>query len=248
MPSLRIDRDGAILRVTLARPDRRNGFDAALFGELAEVFADVGAARAVVLAGEGPTFSVGADVDWMRAARQLSAEENTALVTAAQRVYEAIDRCPAPVVVRAHGEILGGGVGLVAAADIAIAAPDTTFAFREVKLGLVPAVISPFVLARIGPGAARRYFLTGEQFDAETALRIGLLHEVAADPDVSVERVLGELLTAAPTATRAAKRLTFARPVGADTARWLGEQRKSGEGEEGITAFLEGRAPSWHEG
>ena len=136
-----------------------------------------------MLAGEGPSFCAGADVEWMRASVELSYDENVADALALRRMLEAIDRCPAPVVARVHGHALGGGAGLVACADAVVAAPDTLFAFSEVKLGIVPAVISPFALAKIGPSAARRLFVTGERFDAETALRIGLVHEVADDPE-----------------------------------------------------------------
>src|SRR5918999_917062 len=192
MSALRIERDGELLRIALARPERRNAFDAALITELAEAFVDVGRARAVVLSGDGPSFCAGADVDWMRASVDLDYDANVADALALRRMLEAIDSCPAPVVARVHGHVLGGGCGLVACADVAVAAPDAQFAFSEVKLGIVPAVISPFAIARIGPGAARRYFVTGERFDADTALRIGLVHEVAADPDEALERILGE--------------------------------------------------------
>jgi methylglutaconyl-CoA hydratase len=245
--ALKVERDGAVLRVTLARPDQRNAFDAALIAELAETFVDVGRARAVVLAGDGTTFSAGADVDWMRASADLTHEDNLADANALRLMLEAIDRCPAPVVARVQGHALGGGAGLVAAADIAVAAPDTVFAFSEVKLGIIPAVISPFALAKIGPGAARRYFVTGERFDAETALRIGLVHEVAADLDASVDRIVGELLSAGPTATRWAKRLVQERPEGPETARWIADRRASDEGQEGLRAFLEKRAPGWRD-
>ncbi|TML88233.1 MAG: enoyl-CoA hydratase/isomerase family protein [Actinobacteria bacterium] len=245
MDALRVERDGDVLRVTLARPDRRNAFDAALIAELAEAFVDVGRTRAVVLAGEGASFSAGADVDWMRSSVDLSFDENVADANALRRMLEAIDRCPAPVVVRVQGHALGGGAGLVAAADIAIASTDAQFAFSEVKLGIIPAVISPFALAKIGPGAARRYFLTGERFDAETALRIGLVHEVGADLDATVDRVVGELLSAGPKAVRWAKRLVQERPDGPETARWISERRTSDEGQEGLRAFLEKRPPNW---
>ena len=243
--NLRTERDGDVLRITLARPDRRNAFDAALIAELAEAFVGVGRARAVVLGGDGPSFSAGADVDWMRSSVDLSYEENVADANALRAMLEAIDGCPAPVVARVQGHALGGGAGLVAAADIAIAAPDAVFAFSEVKLGIIPAVISPFALARIGPGAARRYFVTGERFDAETALRIGLVHEVAEDLDAAVEHVVGELLSAGPQAARWAKRLVRERPDGPETARWIAERRTSDEGQEGLRAFLEKRPPSW---
>ena len=219
MTALRVERDGAILRVTLARPDRRNAFDAALIAQLTEAFGDVGDARAVVLAGDGASFSAGADVEWMRSSVELSVEENVEDALTLRRMLKAIDGCPAPVVARVQGHALGGGAGLVACSDVALAAEDAVFAFSEVKLGLIPAVISPFALAKIGPGPARRYFLTGERFDAQTALRIGLVHEVAADLDSAVERIVGELLSAGPEAVRAAKRLVLERPDGAETAR-----------------------------
>ena len=245
MSALRVERDGQVLRVMLARPDRRNAFDAALIAELAEAFVDVGRTRAVVLGGDGPSFSAGADVDWMRASAGLSYEENVADANAMRRMLEAIDGCPAPVVARVQGHALGGGAGLVAAADIAVASRAATFAFSEVKLGIVPAVISPFALAKIGPGAARRYFVTGERFDAETALRIGLVSELADDLDAAVERVVAELLSAGPTAARWAKRLVRERPDGPETARWIAERRTSEEGQEGLAAFLEKRPPRW---
>jgi methylglutaconyl-CoA hydratase len=242
---LRVERDGDILRITLARPDRHNAFDAALIGELAEAFVDVGRARAVVLAGEGKSLCAGADVDWMRSSVDLSHEENVADANALRRMLEAIDGCPAPVVARVQGYALGGGAGLVAAADVAVAAPDAVFAFSEVKLGIIPSVISPFALAKIGPGAARRYFLTGERFDAATALRIGLVHEVVDDLDAAVDRIVGELLSAGPHAVRWAKRLIRERPDGPETARWIAERRASDEGQEGLRAFLEKRPPAW---
>ena len=168
MGALRVERDGHVLRVTLARPERRNAFDAALIAELAEAFADVGDARAVVLSGEGPSFCAGADVEWQRASIDLSYEENVEDALRLFRMLEAIDSCPAPVVCVAHGFTLGGGCGLVACADVAIAHHETVFGFTEVRLGIVPAVISPFVLPKIGE-AARRCFLTGERFDATSA-------------------------------------------------------------------------------
>jgi methylglutaconyl-CoA hydratase len=243
--ALRTERDGDVLRITLARPDRRNAFDAELIGELAEAFVDVGRAHAVVLAGDGPSFSAGADVEWMRASADLDFDANVADANGLRRMLEAIDRCPAPVVCRVQGHALGGGCGLVACSDIAIAAENAVFAFSEVKLGIIPAVISPFALAKIGTGAARRYFVTGERFDAETALRIGLVHEVAADLDAAVERVLAEVLSAGPRAARWAKRLVLERPEGPETARWIAERRTSEEGQEGLRAFLEKRPPNW---
>jgi len=245
MSALRVETDGDVLRITLARPEQRNAFDATLITALAEAFVDVGRARAVVLAGEGRSFCAGADVEWMRAAAELSYDDNVADATALRRMLEAIDRCPAPVVARVQGHALGGGCGLVACADIVLAGEDAVFAFSETKLGIIPAVISPFALAKIGSSAARRLFLTGERFDAATALRIGLVHEVAADLDGALERVLGELRSAGPRATRAAKRLVLERPDGPETARRIAERRTSDEGQEGLRAFLERRRPSW---
>ena len=246
MSALRIERDGDLLRVTMARPDVRNAFDAALIAELAEAFVDVGKSRAVVLAGDGPSFCAGADVGWMRSSVELSYDENVADALALRRMLEAIDACPAPVIARVQGHALGGGAGLVACADVVVAHEDTIFAFSEVKLGIVPSVISPFALAKIGPSAARRYFVTGERFDAHTALRIGLVHEVARDLDAGLEHVVGELLSAGPRAARAAKRLVLDAPLdGNETARRIAERRTSDEGQEGLQAFLEKRRPTW---
>ena len=245
MGALRIERDGDVLRVTLARPETRNAFDAALIAELSEAFVDVGTARAVVLAGDGASFCAGADVEWMRASADLDLESNVADANAMRRMFEAVDTCRAPVVAAVHGHALGGGIGLVACSDIAIARQGTVFAFSEVKLGIVPAVISPFALRRIGESAARRLFVTGERFDAETALRIGLVHEVTDDLDAAVRHVLDELATAGPRAARHAKRLVLDRPDGPETARLIAERRTSEEGQEGLRAFLDRRRPSW---
>jgi methylglutaconyl-CoA hydratase len=238
MAALRVERDGDVLRVTLARPERRNAFDAALIAELTEAFADVGDAPAVVLAGEGQSFCAGADVEWQRASIDLTEEENVEDAMRLYRMCETIDHCPASVVARVHGYALGGGSGLVACSDIAIAAPDATFGFSEVKLGIIPAVISPFVLPKIG-AHARRYFLTGERFDAQVALRIGLVHEVAEDLDEAVESVVSELLTSRPQAVREAKTLIRERPSGEATARIAARLRAGEEGQQGLRAFLE---------
>jgi methylglutaconyl-CoA hydratase len=245
MSALRIERHGPLLHVTLARPERRNAFDAALIGELTEAFADVGDPRAVILAGDGPSFCAGADVDWQRSAIDLSYDENVEDAMRLYRMLEAIDGCPAPVVARVQGYALGGGSGLVACCDVVIAGEDAVFGFSEVKLGIIPAVISPFVVPRIGMGAARRYFLTGERFGAGEALRIGLVHEVTAGLDDAVDRVVGELLTSGPQAVREAKRLVRERPSGEDTAHIAARLRTSTEGQEGLRAFLEGRSASW---
>jgi enoyl-CoA hydratase/carnithine racemase len=246
--ALRIEQDGPVLRVTIAKPERRNAFDAGLIAELHEAFTDVGDARAVVIAGEGKSFSAGADVDWQRSAIDLSFDENVEDALRLYRMLEAIDSCPAPVVARIQGYCLGGGCGLAAAVDIALAAEDATFGFSEVKLGIVPAVISPFVLPRIGSGAARRYFLTGERFGADTALRIGLVHEVAADLDGAVEQVVGELLTSGPEAVRASKQLIRDRPGGEEAAQIAARLRTSEEGQGGLQAFLDKRPAPWRNG
>jgi len=244
MEALRVERDGAILRVTLARPGRRNAFDATLITELTEAFADVGDTRAVVLAGDGPSFCAGADVEWQRSAIDLSYDENVEDAMRLIRMLEAIDACPAPVVCLVHGYALGGGSGLVACADIAVAHPEAVFGFTEVRLGIIPAVISPFVLPKLG-SAARRYFLTGERFGADVALRIGLVTEVAEDTDETVSGLVAALLSAGPEALRAAKRLVRERPSGIDTARIAAERRTSDEGQAGLRAFLDKRPPPW---
>ena len=245
MSALRIERDGPVLRVTMAKPERRNAFDAALITALTEAFSDVGDARAVVLAGDGPSFCAGADVEWQRASIDLDYEENVEDAMRLYRMLETIDDCPAPVVARVQGYALGGGSGLVACADIVVAGEDAVFGFSEVRLGIIPAVISPFVLRRIGPGATRRLFLTGERFDAEVALRIGLVHEIADDPDAAVERFVADLLAGGPEAVRAAKRLALERPEGIETARIAAVRRTSEEGQDGLRAFLEKRDPLW---
>jgi methylglutaconyl-CoA hydratase len=243
---LRIERDGPVLRVTLAKPERRNAFDAALIHELHKAFSDVGDARVVLLAGEGPSFCAGADVEWQRSAIDLSYEENVEDALRLYRMLEAVDTCPAPVVGRIQGYALGGGSGVAACLDVGIAATDAVFGFSEVKLGIIPAVISPFVLPRIG-AAARRYFLTGERFDAPTALRIGLVSEVANDLDGAVEQVVDELLTSGPEAAREAKRLVRDRPGGAAAAQIAARLRTGAEGQEGLRAFLDRRKATWIE-
>ena len=246
MTALKVERDGSILRVTLAKPERRNAFDAGLIAELTEAFADVGDARAVVLSGEGPSFCAGADVEWQRASINLSYDENVEDAMRLYRMLEAIDSCPAPVVCCIHGFALGGGSGIVACADIAIAWPDAVFGFSEVRLGIIPAVISPFVLAKIG-ASARRYFLTGERFDAETALRIGLVQGVSIDAGGTAEALVEDILAGGPEAVREAKRLVRERPQGIETAHIAAARRTSTEGQDGLRAFLERRSPGWIE-
>ncbi len=245
MSALTIERDGPVLKVTLSRPERRNAFDAALIAELTDAFTEVGDARAVVLAGEGASFCAGADVEWQRSSIDLTYEENVEDALRLFRMCETIDRCPAPVVVKVHGYALGGGSGLVACADIAVAAEDAVFGFTEVRLGIIPAVISPFVLAKIGSGAARRWFLTGERFGADVALHIGLVHEVAPDPAESVATIVDALLAGGPEAVREAKRLAHERPANREVAEIAAARRTSEEGQAGLRAFLEKRTPPW---
>jgi methylglutaconyl-CoA hydratase len=249
----------AVARVTLARPDVRNAFNVELIAQLHDVFAELateppGRLRAVVLAGEGKAFSAGADVAWQRAAMRLSLDENRADAGRLHAMLTAIDECPAPVVARVHGAALGGGMGLCCVADVVLASADTRFGFTEAKLGILPAIISPFVLARIGEGHARSLFLSAERFDAERALRIGLVHEVLPDVaalDARIEDLLRELISSGPTAARQAKALIRARRTEAAAdfaARALevaARQRVSPEGQEGLGAFLDKRRPSW---
>jgi methylglutaconyl-CoA hydratase len=256
---LRVERDGPFARVTLARPEVRNAFNAALIEELRSTFEALAgeapdALRGVVLAGDGPTFSAGADVEWMRAAIGLGVEENERDATAMQAMFAAIDACPVPVIARVQGAALGGGMGLCAVSDIVVATADATFGFTETRLGIIPAVISTFVLPKIGESHARALFATGQRFDAGRARAIGLVHEVVADEpalDVAVEAVLEELRAAGPTASRAAKSLVRTiHEMGPDAAReqapgMIARQRTSAEGQEGLTAFLEKRAPTW---
>jgi methylglutaconyl-CoA hydratase len=243
---VRSERDGPVLRITLARPERRNAFDAELIRELHEAFSEVGDARVVLLAGDGPSFCAGADVEWQRSAIDLSYEENVEDALRLFRMLEAVDTCPAPVVGRIHGYALGGGSGVAACVDVGIASDDAVFGFSEVKLGIIPAVISPFVLPRID-AAARRYFLTGERFDAPAALRIGLVSEVTDDLDGAVDHAVAELLSSGPEAAREAKRLVRERPAGDEAAHTAARMRASEEGQDGLRAFLERRKPAWLE-
>jgi enoyl-CoA hydratase/carnithine racemase len=242
MSALRIERDGPVLRVTIDKPERRNAFDAELIRELTEAFSDVGDARVVVLAGEGESFCAGADIEWQRSSIDLSYEENVEDALRLFRMLVAVDSCPAPVVAWIQGYCLGGGCGLAACVDVAIADEEAVFGFSEVKLGIIPAVISPFVLAKISSGAARRYFLTGERFGSNVALRIGLVSEIGAGADAAI----AELVTSGPEAARAAKQLVRPDPGdGRALAELAAKMRTSDEGQDGLRAFLERRKPGW---
>lgn len=259
MTALEIVRDGWVARVTLNRPERRNAFDAALIEELQAAFDRFAteppdALRAVVLGGRGSVFSAGADVGWMRASIGLSVSENERDAAALRAMLVAIEACPAPVIARVQGAALGGGMGLCAVADVVVAAGDATFGFTETKLGIVPAVISPFVVAKVGESHARALFPTGQRFDAARALRIGLVHEVVPDEaalDARIDELVDELGSAGPIAARSAKALVLDRramsadEVAAETVRRIARIRTSPEGQEGLTAYVDRRRPSW---
>ena len=248
--------EGPVAHVRLSRPDVRNAFNAELIAALTAAFEELGrdeAVRAVVLSGEGKVFCGGADISWMRGSLDVGYGENFAGAQRMSDMFRAIDRCPKPVVARIHGAALGGGAGLAAVCDVVVASSDAVFGFTEVKLGIIPAVISPFVLAKIGVSHARALFLTGERFDAKRAQHIGLVHEVViADTlDVCIERILNEILSAGPTAVAAAKALV-PRVIAATydqsrdlTAEAIAGLRISAEGQEGLRAFLERRKASW---
>ncbi len=253
---LRCHAGGPVAQVRLNRPDVRNALDSDLIEQLRSTFERLSgdpAVRAIVLSGEGKVFCGGADVAMMRESLDLTREENVAGARAFSLMFRAIDGSPKPVIAKIHGAALGGGAGLAAVCDIAIAASDAVFGFTEVKLGIIPAVISPFVLAKIGASHARALFLTGERFDAKRAQAIGLVHEViVADTlDVAVERVVNEILSAGPSAIAAAKKLIArVRETPYDrsldlTAEAIAAQRVSEEGQEGLRAFLEQRPPGW---
>ena len=244
---IEVERAGATAHVWLARPEQRNAFDAALVEAIGETFDALGrdpGVRAVVLGGRGAAFSAGADLVWMRASLDFSREQNLADARRLEAMLEAVDACPVPVIGRIQGAAIGGGAGLTACCDVAIAEPGARFAFSEVKLGLIPATIAPFVVAKIGPGHARRLFLTGHGFDAAHALAIGLVHELADDLDAAVAATVGEILRAGPEAVRHAKRLIRALPAG-EMAAAIATRRASAEGQEGLRAFLERREPQW---
>jgi methylglutaconyl-CoA hydratase len=249
-------REPPVAYVTLARPEVHNAFNAALIAELHRTFdllALDGEIRAIVLGGDGKSFSGGADVHWMRGSLDLSKAENVEDARRLSRMLRAIDTSPKAVIGRIHGAALGGGTGLAAVCDVAVAAEGTIFGLTEVRLGILPAVISPFVLAKIGRSHARALAVTGERFDAQHALRIGLVHAVvpAAELDARIAAVLREALQAAPGAVEATKALfrevaqtPYDRTLEL-TAEAIAAQRISPEGQEGLRAFLDKRDPSW---
>jgi methylglutaconyl-CoA hydratase len=256
MSSILIDRDGPILRVTLNRPEVRNAFDEEVIQAISAAAATASedpSLRAVVLAGKGKAFCAGADIAWMAKAIAYSRQENLSDAEDLARMLERLDTLPVPVIGRIQGAALGGGVGLAAICDTVVAADTAVFALTEVKLGILPAVVAPYVLRKIGVSAARELFLTGERFDAERARQIGLVHEIVpeADLDAAVKRRIDEVLTAGPQGVAKAKALireiAGAQPdhVIGVTTNAIASQRVSEEGQEGLRAFLEKRKPSW---
>nr|CAX83868.1 Enoyl-CoA hydratase/isomerase [uncultured bacterium] len=244
--------------VTLNRPEIHNAFDEALIAELTELLTRLGkddAVRAVVLSGSGKSFSAGGDLNWMKRFANYSFEQNVEDAKALALVMQTLDELPKPTIARVQGAAYGGGVGLVACCDIAVAVPSASFCLSEVKLGIIPAVISPYVVAAMGARAARRYFLTAERFDGVEAHRLGLVHELADDEeqlDKAVDRLVATLAANGPQAIASSKDLIRAvaqRPitqdVRLDTARRIAERRASAEGKEGVGAFLEKRKPTW---
>ena len=250
-------RDDGVAMVTLNRPEVRNAFDEHLIAELTDLFQRLDLddqVGVVVLAGNGKSFSAGADLNWMRRTASYSKQENVKDALRLARMMRSLDTLSKPTVAKVHGAAFGGGVGLVACCDIAVAAESAVFSFSEVRLGLLPAAIGPYALAAIGARNARRYFLSGERFSAEEAKRIGLVHEVVAaeELDARVGVVLAELLKGGPQAQRVCKdfladirhmppgdRLTHY------TAESIATRRASEEGQEGVNAFLSKRAPNW---
>lgn len=258
MPSfIRIAEQGPIARVTLARPELHNAFNDEMMAELTEAFASLGGApevRLIVLDAEGKSFCAGADINWMKRMVGYTIEENMADANVLAKMLRTIRECPRPTVARVHGATFGGGVGLVAACDMAVATAESMFCLSEVKLGIVPAVISPFVLEKIGAGHARRYALTAERFDGREAHRIGLVSQVvenANELDPWIEQIGASVSGNGPAAVAACKRI-LSRVAGqnwddvqAYTTRQISEIRVSPEGQEGLKSFLEKRKPNW---
>ncbi|TFY99501.1 enoyl-CoA hydratase/isomerase family protein [Ramlibacter rhizophilus] len=257
MKHLQLGFQDGIATVTLDRPEVRNAFNDELIAELGAVFHELGQrteVRAIVLAARGPAFCAGADLNWMRRMATFSREENIDDASALARMLELIWGCPKPTIARVQGDVYAGGMGLVAACDMAVASDQAGFCLSEVKIGLIPATISPYVIRAMGPRAAHRYFLTAERFDAAEALRIGFVHEVVAaqDLDARVEALARALVQAGPQATRACKKLLhdvagqeISAALVQRTVEGIADIRASAEGREGIQAFLDKRRPNW---
>ncbi|KKW67764.1 enoyl-CoA hydratase [Lampropedia cohaerens] len=258
MPHLHITHAGHTATVTLDRPDTRNAFNAALIAELTRAFTTLGRdanVRAVVLAAEGKSFCAGADLNWMREMAEYTRDENLADAARLAQMLHVIYTCPKPTIARIQGDVYAGGMGLVAACDMAVAVESAGFCLSEVKLGLIPATISPYVLRAMGPRAAHRYFLTGERFSAAQALRIGFIHAAVADVDAldaAVTSLAQTLASASPHAVKACKQLlqdVAEHPIDdaliATTVQGIADIRASAEGKEGVQSFLQRRKPSW---
>ena len=254
MDTIRVDTRDGVTRIRLNRPEVRNALNDVLVAELHRAFTGLDpSTRVVVLSGEGKVFCAGADAEWMKKSKSFTAEENRRDAAAVASMLQAVDECPLPVISRIHGAALGGGAGLAAASDIALAEEGTQFGFPEVRLGIVPALISTYILPRIGARAARRYFLTGERFGAAEAAALGLVHEVVPPGalDQKVDALCGEILQGGPKAQGIAKRLIrglsdLPRDEAIrETIRTLSEIRVTPEAQEGLGAFLEKRKPRW---
>ena len=252
-----VTKRNGIAVVTLNRPEVHNAFNEVLIAELTAACGDLAAdadVRVVVLTGSGPSFCAGADLNWMKKMAGFSRKQNAADAAALAEMLRALNELPKPTVARVHGNVFGGGVGLVACCDIAIAAAEATFSLSEGRLGLIPATISPYVVEAIGARQARRYFLTAERFEGAEAYRIGLVHDLVpiAQLDDRINETLGPLLMAGPAAQRECKALIRAvahKPIDAgviaDTVQRIADVRASPEGKEGVGAFLGKREPSW---
>lgn len=257
MTALTLTVDGGIARITLAQPEIRNAFSDTGIAEITAAFHKVGEradVRAVVLAAEGPAFCAGADLNWMRRMADYSRDENRVDAGLLAEMLRTIYECPKPTIARVQGDVYAGGMGLVACCDMAVTVDTAGFCLSEVKIGLIPATISPYVLRAMGARAAHRYFLTGERFSAQEAHRIGYVHEVVDVDglDSVVDGWLKHLLSAGPAAVRACKRLVLdvaEREINeqliATTVESIADIRASNEGREGVQAFLNKRKPSW---
>jgi len=254
--SILFEKKAGVARVTLNRPEVRNAFDEAAIAAVTDCFLSLAkdkGIRATVIRGKGPDFCAGADIGWMRRAADYKPAESKKDSGRLVGMYRAIDACPVPVIVGVHGGCFGGGLGIVASSDIAVAASGARLAFSECRLGIVPAIISSFVLPKIGSGQARRYYLTAEAFGAEAALRMGLVHEVAPESelDARIEMIVQSILKAGPLAVREAKamiRKASAMPFEKRvryTVETLARIRATAEAKEGLSAFLEKRPPAW---
>ncbi len=246
---LKVESKGPVLTLTLNRPEVRNAINDELIAAVtAAVVCLPAGTRVVLIRGEGKGFCAGGDLEWMRKAAAYTEEQNYEDALKVAGLFRAVIDCPAVVISLVHGAAFGGGSGLVASSDIAIARPDALFSFSEVKLGLIPATISPFVIDKIGHGHARALFTTGEPFGADHALRIGLVHEIAEDLDEAASRKIKHILASGPHAVAASKRLTAEGDLSAEeTARRLARARAGDEGKEGVAAFLDKRKASFVE-